>query len=86
MLCNILLTAVVNASYRRILMIDCDEMCQGGSDSSLLRSLASQTGYWPYFTFLDSVNNMLDLASAGVIGKPGMYHQYHSNRIVLSVS
>lgn len=31
--------------------------------------LASQTGYWPVFSFLQSLNGMIDLASVGLIGQ-----------------
>ncbi|KAG6879038.1 hypothetical protein C0992_005663 [Termitomyces sp. T32_za158] len=34
-----------------------------------IASLAAQTGYWPVFTFLNSVNNLIDLASVGLIGQ-----------------
>lgn len=42
-----------------------------GSDSAMVQELARQVGYWPYFSFLSSINNMIDLASVGLIGQKG---------------
>ncbi|KAF9492251.1 hypothetical protein BDN71DRAFT_1396959 [Pleurotus eryngii] len=39
------------------------------SDPQLVGALARQTGYWPVFTFLDSMSSLLDLASVGLIGQ-----------------
>ncbi len=68
---TITLKPPTDVENRRVLLIDCNLLYKGGSESGVLTSLASQTGYWPLFTFLNSVNSMLDLASVGVIGKPG---------------
>lgn len=35
----------------------------------MILGLAKQTGYWPVFSFLNSMNNMVDLASMGLIGQ-----------------
>jgi RNA12 protein len=52
-------------------MIDCDALHKASSDSALVAGLAQQTGYWPVFTFLNSINNLIDLASVGIIGQKG---------------
>jgi hypothetical protein len=57
----------------KILTIDVAELHKASSDSALLGSLARQTGYRPIFTFLDSANRMLDLASVGLIGQKGLF-------------
>lgn len=56
---------------RKVIEIDCEEMYKtgGGSDSGIVSSLAKQTGYWPVFSFLSSMNNLIDLASVGLIGQ-----------------
>lgn len=59
--------------FRRAVVIDCAEIYAGGSDTAMVTSLAKQTGYWPFFTFLNSMNNLVDLASVGLIGQKGMY-------------
>ena len=53
------------------MVIDCAEIYAGGSDVAIVASLAEQTGYRPVFTFLNSINNLIDLASVGVIGQKG---------------
>lgn len=51
--------------------VDCRELQKASSDSLLVGGLARQTGYWPIFTFFDSMSNLLDLASVGLIGQKG---------------
>lgn len=58
---------------RRALVIDCGELHKATSDTALLSGLAAQTGYWPVFTFLNSMNSMIDLASVGLIGQKGPF-------------
>ncbi|TFK42802.1 RNA12 protein-domain-containing protein [Crucibulum laeve] len=68
-----MLEAILKESGRNALMIDCRELHKATSDSQLVGALASQTGYWPVFTFLNSMNTLIDLASVGLIGqKTGM--------------
>src|ERR1700759_5242223 len=59
-------------SCRKALIIDCGELQKASSDTALLAGLAQQTGYWPVFTFLNSMNNLIDLASVGLIGQKGI--------------
>ena len=59
-------------STRRSLLIDCGPIMRlKGSDSKIVAELARQTGYWPVFTFFNSMSNMIDLASVGLIGQKG---------------
>ena len=51
--------------------IDVGALSKAGSEGALLGALAAQTGYWPVFSFLNSLNNMVDLASVGIIGQKG---------------
>jgi len=62
-------TLSLTSSYRKSLTIDCLELHKATSDSSLIGRLAQQTGYWPVFTFLNSMINLIDLASVGMIGQ-----------------
>lgn len=55
---------------RNILIIDCSEIVKAGrgSDSKLVGELASQLGYFPQFQWASSFNNLIDIASVGLIG------------------
>jgi len=59
----------LHVHYRKYLIIDCRDLHKATSDTQLVGELARQTGYWPVFTFLNSVNNLIDLASVGLIGQ-----------------
>ncbi|KAK4049700.1 mitochondrial escape protein 2 [Microbotryomycetes sp. JL201] len=53
-----------------VLEIDCQALCKNGrSDTKLVSELASATGYRPLFVLGSSINNMIDLASMGLIGQ-----------------
>lgn len=56
---------------RKRLIINCREFHNTTSDSQLVSALAHQTGYWPIFTFLNSMGGLIDLASVGLIGQKG---------------
>lgn len=64
-----MLQTVLKEFDRKSLVIDCRELQKAASDSQLIEALARQVGYWPVFTFLNSVNNLIDLASVGLIGQ-----------------
>lgn len=57
--------------HRKTLVIDCAELNKATSDTRLVAALAQQTGYRPIFTFLNSLTNIIDIASMGVIGQKG---------------
>jgi len=38
----------------------------------MVAALAQQTGYRPVFTFFNSMSNLIDLASVGLIGQKGL--------------
>lgn len=60
-------------STRNILVIDCAQLQKASSDSQLVTILAKQCGYWPVFSFLNSLNHLIDLASVGMIGQKCMF-------------
>ncbi|RPD65868.1 exonuclease [Lentinus tigrinus ALCF2SS1-7] len=64
-----MLSTLLKESGRKAMVIDVGELSKATSESALVSGLASQTGYWPVFSFLNSINNMIDLASVGIIGQ-----------------
>lgn len=64
-----MLTKVMENVRRKVVHINCAELDKAGSDSAMVQALARQTGYWPIFSFLSSMNSMIDLASVGLIGQ-----------------
>ena len=49
--------------------IDCAALAKASSsDEKLVAELAAQLGYFPQFGFLNSFNNLIDLASVGLVG------------------
>ncbi|KAG6820790.1 hypothetical protein H0H93_011555 [Arthromyces matolae] len=82
-----LLEAVLKDSGRTAMFVDCRALQNATSDTQIVASLATQTGYWPVFTFLNSVNNLIDLASVGLIGqKAGLKNSLDDQlRDILSV-
>ncbi|KAJ3728841.1 RNA12 protein-domain-containing protein [Lentinula raphanica] len=64
-----LIASALKSAERKSLIIDCRELSKASSDAQLVAGLAKQTGYWPIFSFLNSMNNLIDLASVGLIGQ-----------------
>ncbi|KAJ3864348.1 exonuclease [Lentinula novae-zelandiae] len=64
-----MIASALESAERKSLVIDCRELSKASSDAQLVAGLAKQTGYWPIFSFLNSLNNLIDLASVGVIGQ-----------------
>ncbi|EJD53233.1 exonuclease [Auricularia subglabra TFB-10046 SS5] len=61
--------SVIKDQDRRSMVIDCADLYRAGTDSALLSSLARQTGYRPLFTWVNNLNDLIDLASVGLIGQ-----------------
>ncbi|KAJ4488366.1 exonuclease [Lentinula aciculospora] len=64
-----MIASALKSAERKSLVIDCRELSKAASDAQLVAGLAKQTGYWPIFSFLNSMNNLIDLASVGLIGQ-----------------
>ncbi|KAJ3822055.1 RNA12 protein-domain-containing protein [Lentinula raphanica] len=64
-----MIASALKSAERKSLVIDCRELSKASSDAQLVAGLAKQTGYWPIFSFLNSMNNLIDLASVGLIGQ-----------------
>lgn len=63
--------SVVGNSSIKHLTIDCENIARqakGGGEGSLVGAVASQTGYFPVFGWVNSLNNLIDLAAVGLIG------------------
>ncbi|KAK4056076.1 mitochondrial escape protein 2 [Microbotryomycetes sp. JL221] len=55
---------------QNVLEMDCNQLIKNGrTDTKLVSELASATGYRPLFVLGSSINNMIDLASMGLIGQ-----------------
>ncbi|KAJ7184170.1 RNA12 protein-domain-containing protein [Mycena filopes] len=64
-----LLEGILKDTDRSTLIIDCRALQNATSDTQLITVLARQAGYWPVFSFLNSINHLIDLASIGLIGQ-----------------
>ncbi|EGG02361.1 uncharacterized protein MELLADRAFT_91482 [Melampsora larici-populina 98AG31] len=55
---------------KNVLVIDCEKVCKdASSERRRVANLAKEVGYFPYFTFLGSINHLIDLGSVGLIGQ-----------------
>ncbi|KZV61714.1 hypothetical protein PENSPDRAFT_693157 [Peniophora sp. CONT] len=52
------------------LNIDCADITKARSDAALISALARALGYWPVFPYLNNMNNLIDMATKGLIGQP----------------
>ncbi|EPY49203.1 RNA-binding protein [Schizosaccharomyces cryophilus OY26] len=54
---------------KHVLVFDCDRLFSGANEGMFVSSLASQTGYFPLFSFLNNLSSMIDMAAQGLIGQ-----------------
>ncbi|EMC96215.1 hypothetical protein BAUCODRAFT_70204 [Baudoinia panamericana UAMH 10762] len=52
----------------RVLVVDCKPVQEARGDGPTIAAAASQVGYWPVFSWMNSLNGMLDLAAQGLTG------------------
>ncbi|WVQ78611.1 hypothetical protein IAT38_000697 [Cryptococcus sp. DSM 104549] len=64
-----LVARVLKQQDKPAMVIDCEEIAKAKNDSSLVSALASQTGYYPVFSFMSSLSGLIDLAAVGLIGQ-----------------
>ncbi|KZT03537.1 uncharacterized protein LAESUDRAFT_761884 [Laetiporus sulphureus 93-53] len=64
-----MIAEILEVSGRKALIIDVAELSKKTSDTALVAGLAQQTGYWPVFSVFNSLSNVIDLASVGLIGQ-----------------
>lgn len=67
-----LVEKIIGEEGKRVLVIDCAALAKAKSDAAVIQQLARQTGYWPIFGFLSSLNHLIDLGAMGLIGQKGM--------------
>ena len=53
----------------RILFVDCKPLVAARSDNNLIEATAEQLGYFPVFTWINSVSQFIDLAVQGLTGQ-----------------
>lgn len=54
---------------RKLLELDCDAMVKARSDNAFLKTAASQLGYFPIFTWTNTVSQFVDLGVQGLTGQ-----------------
>lgn len=55
---------------KNVLVIDCEKVCKDAlNERRRVAELAKEVGYFPYFSFLGSINHLIDLGSVGLIGQ-----------------
>lgn len=54
---------------KRMLEIDCDSLIKARSDALFLKSTASQLGYFPLFTWTNTISSFMDLGLQGLTGQ-----------------
>ncbi|KAK8439258.1 mitochondrial escape protein 2 [Candidozyma auris] len=54
---------------RRVLELDCATMVKARNDKAFLKSAASQLGYFPIFTWTNSISQFVDLGVQGLTGQ-----------------
>jgi hypothetical protein len=50
------------------LIIDCKPIQEARGDSSTINAAAAEVGYWPVFSWMNSISSLIDLAAQGTIG------------------
>jgi hypothetical protein len=52
----------------KVLTVDCKPIQEARGDSATIAALAAQTGYWPVFSWMNSISGLIDLAAQGTTG------------------
>lgn len=63
------MTRVIGDQSKRSLRLDCSKIAKAKTDTALVNELASQTGYYPVFSFMNQFSGLIDLAAVGLIGQ-----------------
>lgn len=56
---------------RNNLFIDCEELANARNQSDMINILAKQVGYFPVFTWISSINNVLETVVVATTGQKG---------------
>lgn len=54
---------------KKMLELDCEQMIKARSDNAFLKNTASQLGYFPIFTWTNSISQFVDLGVQGLTGQ-----------------
>ncbi|ODV79918.1 mitochondrial inner membrane protein [Suhomyces tanzawaensis NRRL Y-17324] len=54
---------------RHYLVVNCDALSKSRSDSSLIRNASNELGYFPVFTWANSISQFIDLGVQGLTGQ-----------------
>jgi hypothetical protein len=55
-------------NHRKKLILDCKPIQEARGDSATINALASQVGYRPVFSFMNTISGWIDLAAQGTTG------------------
>lgn len=55
-------------NVRNILVVDCKPIQEARSDSATIDAAATEVGYWPVFSWMNSISGLIDLAAQGATG------------------
>ncbi|KAH8599783.1 RNA12 protein-domain-containing protein [Bisporella sp. PMI_857] len=53
---------------KNTLVIDCKPIQEARGDSATISAAAANVGYWPVFSWMNSISSLIDLAAQGTIG------------------
>lgn len=53
---------------KNVVLIDCKPIQEARGDSATISAAASSVGYWPVFSWMNSISSLVDLAAQGTIG------------------
>ncbi|KAK9450796.1 RNA12 protein-domain-containing protein [Limtongia smithiae] len=59
----------VVTAYHNTLSLDCERLAESRSDALFIKELATQTGYFPVFPWMNNISSFVDLIVQGVIGQ-----------------
>ena len=54
---------------KKVLVLECDRLGKARSDNNLINTTASQLGYFPVFTWTNTVSRFVDLGVQGLTGQ-----------------
>ena len=54
---------------KKVLVLECDQLGKARSDNNLINTTASQLGYFPVFTWTNTVSRFVDLGVQGLTGQ-----------------
>ncbi|KAI5948827.1 YME2 [Candida theae] len=65
----------------KVLVIECDKLSKARSENTLIGSTASQLGYFPVFTWTNSISQFVDLGVQGLTGQKSGFSESKETQI-----